>query len=127
MDEDERRQRAPPASETMDPAKRAWMGAFMAAALKNMQGEQIDADLLDAGKAIVALSADKDIATKQPADNVTRMETTAHHYLENALQHYLADKKEHTEEQLIELRVATLTVFHNHTGWPHDGLPANDS
>ena len=98
----------------------------MAAALKNMQGEQIDAGLLAAGEAIVALSADKDIATKQPADNVTRMETGPHHYLENALQHYLADKEEHTKEQLDELRVATLTVFHNHTGWLHDGLPAND-
>ena len=111
----------------MDHAKRAWMGAFMAAALKNIQGEQIDADLLAAGEEIVALSQQEEIATKQPADNVTRMETGPHHYLENALQHYLADKEEHTKEQLDELRVATLTVFHNHTGWPHDGLPANDS
>jgi len=126
MDEDERRQRAPLASETMDPAKRAWMGAYMEAAQKNMQGEQIDADLLAKGKDIVARWLDKDIAAKPPADNVTRMETGRHHYFENALQHYLADKEEHTEEQLIELRVATLTVYHNVVGWLHDGLPAND-
>ncbi len=73
------------------------MGAFMAAALKNIQGEQIDADLLAAGEEIVALSQQEEIATKQPADNVTRMETGPHHYLENALQHYLADKEEHTK------------------------------
>ena len=126
MDEDERRQRAPLASETMDPAARAWMGAFTAAAMKNLQGEKPAADLLAIGEKIIALSQQEEIATKQPADNVTRIETGPHHYLENALQHYLADKEEHSEEQLRELRVATLTVFHNAIGWPHDGLPAND-
>jgi hypothetical protein len=126
MDEDERRQRAPRASETMDPAKRAWMGAYMEAAQKNMQGEQITADLLDAGKEIVALFLTEDIATRPPGDNVTRMTTGRHHYLENALELFLVSKEEHTTEQLDELRVATLTVLHNHTGWLHDGLPAND-
>ena len=113
--------------DAMDPVKRDWLGAFADAALKNMGAEKLAPDMLAIGEEIVALSLEEDIATKELGENVIRMLTTPYHFLDNALQHYLADKEEHTEEQLIELRVATLTAFHNHIGWPHDGLPANDS
>ena len=111
----------------MDPVKRDWLGAFSAAALKNMGAEKLAPDMLAIGEEIVALSLQEDIATKELGENVIRMLTTPYHFLEHALQHYLADKEELTKEQLIELRVATITAFHNAVGWPHDGLPANDS
>ena len=113
--------------DAMDPVKRDWLGAFADAALKNMGAEKLDPDMLAIGEEIVALSLQEDIATKELGENVIRMLTTPYHFLEHALQHYLADKEELTKEQLIELRVATITAFHNAVGWPHDGLPANDS
>tara|TARA_R110000787_G_scaffold15368_11_gene47429 strand:+ start:305 stop:754 length:450 start_codon:yes stop_codon:yes gene_type:complete len=111
----------------MDPVKRDWLGAFAAAALKNMGAEKLAPDMLAIGDEIVALSLEEDIATKELGENVIRMLTTPYHFLDNALQHYLAGKEGLTKEQLLDLRVATLTAFHNAVGWPHDGLPANDS
>lgn len=112
--------------DAMDPAQRAWIIAFLEAGLQNMKGEKPAKELLAIAEEIIAFSRQKEIAMKPPADNVIRMETGPHHFLENALQHYLADKEEHTEDQLHDLRIATLTWYHNAVGWPHDGLPAND-